>query len=269
MTLDPSLVLSAVATWLLGAGLRIAVILALALAALWLSNRWLRRLFSALQTVAPGQQQRTRTLAGLAQGTVSMVIVIGTALSVLSALSVPVGPLVASAGIVGIAIAVGSQALVRDVLAGLFILVENQFVIGEQVKIAGVSGEVERVGLRATWLRDSLGQLHVVPNSTIGVVTNLSRQYAVVAVRLAMSATMGPEQIAAALEKVTAAAAADAELGPLLLAAPFWRGPEDVSGTSIAYEVVARVVPNGTERARRRLRLLALDETRSGGLQLV
>src|SRR5437879_10175509 len=87
------------------------------------------------------------------------------------------GPLLASAGIAGLAIGFGAQTLVKDVINGFFILAENQFEVGETVRVAGVQGAVEEITMRRTILRDVDGTLHVVPNSKIEIVSNMTRDW--------------------------------------------------------------------------------------------
>jgi small conductance mechanosensitive channel len=96
---------------------------------------------------------------------------------------VDVGPAIAGLGVVGIAVGFGAQTLIRDWLAGIFIVLENQFSEGDHVRIAGVDGVVEDFGLRRTTLRDAEGTLHTVPNGAIVVSSNLTRPHRVVAPR--------------------------------------------------------------------------------------
>jgi small conductance mechanosensitive channel len=122
-------------------------------------------------------ERRVTTLGDLLVTIAGVVIVVVAALMVLQAFNVDIGPAVASLGIAGLAIGFGAQALIRDWLAGVFIVAENQFNAGEQVRIAGVEGVVEDFTLRRTMLRDADGTVHHVPNGQIIVASNLSRGY--------------------------------------------------------------------------------------------
>jgi small conductance mechanosensitive channel len=126
--------------------------------------------------MTPGELElRVRTLQRLAIRIAASVIVIVAALMILDQFAVDIGPAIAGLGVVGIAVGLGAQTLVKDWLAGIFIVLENQFSAGERVRIAGVEGVVEDFSLRRTTLRDTDGTVHTVPNGQIIVASNLSR----------------------------------------------------------------------------------------------
>jgi small conductance mechanosensitive channel len=120
-------------------------------------------------------ERRIRTLQRLANRVAGAVIVIVATLMVLEKFDVDIGPAIAGLGVIGIAVGLGAQTLVKDWLAGIFIVIENQYSAGDLVRIAGVEGEVEDFSLRRTTLRDPDGTVHTVPNGQIIVASNLSR----------------------------------------------------------------------------------------------
>jgi small-conductance mechanosensitive channel len=120
-------------------------------------------------------ERRVRTLQRLAIRVAGSVIVIVATLMVLERFDIDIGPAIAGLGVVGIAVGLGAQTLVKDWLAGIFVVIENQYSAGDQVRIAGVEGEVEDFSLRRTTLRDADGTVHTVPNGQIIVASNLSR----------------------------------------------------------------------------------------------
>jgi moderate conductance mechanosensitive channel len=120
-------------------------------------------------------ERRVTTLAGLALRIAGAVIAVIGVLMVLSEFEIDIGPAIAGLGVVGIAVGFGAQTLVRDWLAGIFIVLENQYNLGDLVRIAGVSGVVEELSLRRTMLRDTDGAVHIVPNGQIVVASNLTR----------------------------------------------------------------------------------------------
>ncbi|HEX3220398.1 MAG TPA: mechanosensitive ion channel domain-containing protein [Candidatus Limnocylindria bacterium] len=135
-----------------------------------------RRSSTASALMAPGElQRRVHTLQRLAIRVIGSVIVIVAVLMILDQFAVDIGPAIAGLGVVGIAVGLGAQTLVKDWLAGIFIVLENQFSAGERVRIAGVEGIVEDFSLRRTTLRDADGTVHTVPNGQIIVASNLSR----------------------------------------------------------------------------------------------
>jgi moderate conductance mechanosensitive channel len=120
-------------------------------------------------------ERRVRTLQRLATRIAAALILVIATLMILEQFTIDIGPAIAGLGVVGIAVGLGAQTLVRDWLAGIFIVLENQYSGGELVRIAGVEGSVEDFSLRRTVLRDADGTVHTVPNGQIIVASNLSR----------------------------------------------------------------------------------------------
>lgn len=155
-----------------------------------------KRLPSGIRT---GQ---VRTLAGVINSVGVFIILFGAALQVLSILGLNLGPLLASAGIAGLAIGFGAQTLVKDVINGFFILLEDQFNIGDVIRVAGVKGTVEAMSLRRTTLRDDDGTVHTVPNSEIKIVSNMTRDWSQVALRVTVAYSEPSDRIVNLLKKV-------------------------------------------------------------------
>ena len=131
-------------------------------------------------------QRRTATIGGLLDNAVTVVIAFVAVLMVLRELSVDIMPILTGAGIAGLAIGFGAQNLVRDVISGFFLILEDQVRVGDLAKINGVAGIVEQINLRTIVLRDGEGAVQVFPNGTVGTLANLSKHfaYAVVDVRV-------------------------------------------------------------------------------------
>jgi small conductance mechanosensitive channel len=123
-------------------------------------------------------QQRTETLRHIVRSVSRAILIIVVVLTISSELGFNIGPILASAGIVGLAVGFGAQSLVRDVIAGFFILFEDQYGVGDVVKVGDLSGVVERMTLRATVLRNLEGQVHVIPNGNIHTVTVMTKEWA-------------------------------------------------------------------------------------------
>jgi moderate conductance mechanosensitive channel len=160
--------------------IRIGAIVAVAGVATWICLALVRRFRARVDAEdgpLPDLRRRSRTLASVLRGTIIVVIWTVAAISVLDQGGVQVAPILAAAGIAGIALGFGAQSLVRDILAGFFILLENQYDVGDVIRVAGVVGSVEAVNLRTTVLRDEDGSRHVVPNGEIAVSTNLTKIY--------------------------------------------------------------------------------------------
>lgn len=162
------------------------------------------------------EELRIRTVTTVFHRTAWTVIIAIGFITALSEFGVNIGPLLASAGIVGLAIGFGAQSLVRDAINGMFILLENQYAIGDAVVIAGKEGMVEDVNLRRTVLRDLDGAVHYIPNSQVGVASNLTRLSA----RLAATRKVDLKKAAAVIDDVGRELSTDPYFGKLMLAPP-------------------------------------------------
>jgi small conductance mechanosensitive channel len=182
-------------------------ILFIVLAAIVLGRVW--RL--AIGRVAALQEKRVpsevrarqiRTLASVINSIGELVIAFVATLMVLDRLGLNLGPLLASAGVAGLAIGFGAQTLVHDFINGFFILMDNQYDIGDNIRIAGVKGTVEDMTLRRTVLRDDDGTVHIVPNSQITIVSNTTRDLSQLTMRVVVAYTENSDRIIQLLQQV-------------------------------------------------------------------
>jgi small conductance mechanosensitive channel len=146
--------------------------------------------------------QQVRTLGTVLTGLGVFVILFVAALWVLKVIGVNLVPVLASAGIAGLAIGFGAQTLVKDFINGFFILLENQYDIGDTIRIAGVKGTVEKMSLRMTALRDDDGTLHLVPNSAVQIVSNTTRGWAQLALRVAVAYNEPSDKVIQLLQQI-------------------------------------------------------------------
>jgi small-conductance mechanosensitive channel len=146
--------------------------------------------------------QQIRTLASVITSVGVFVIFFIAILEVLSFLGMNLGPMLASAGIAGLAIGFGAQTMVHDFINGFFILFENQYDLGDMVRIAGVKGTVEKMSLRQTVLRDEDGTIHIVPNSAIQIVSNTTRDWSQFPLRVVVAYNEPSEKIIRLLKEV-------------------------------------------------------------------
>lgn len=199
--------------------LRIGIILVAAWVALALSRRLIPLMRRQLQkrTDDPEQLKRLETLGRVFRYIIAVVVSLIAGMLVLSELGISIAPILASAGVVGLAIGFGAQSLVKDYFTGLFLLLENQIHQGDVVEIAGLGGLVEEVTLRHIRLRDYEGSVHYVPNSAITTVTNRSRDYAYALVDIGVAYREDVEAVFEVIRETAAAIRADAALGPLIL----------------------------------------------------
>jgi small-conductance mechanosensitive channel len=179
----PELSWAAVATWLVNHGIRILVI-AIVATVLWFAlnkflppivNRGVAR--TKYKESKEGLQKRASTLLSIFKGMGRVFLVIVAIIMVLDEVGIPVTPVLAGFGIAGIAIGFGAQYLIRDLIAGIFIIMENQYRVGDVVRIADIGGLVEDITLRKTVLRDLDGIVHHVPNGEIKTASNFTRHF--------------------------------------------------------------------------------------------
>jgi len=184
---------------------RIALILVLAFLGLRLFKVIVQKMV-AFQSKRPSQAvraQQIQTLAGVINSIGVFLIVFVSGLEVLQELDINLAPLLASAGIAGLAIGFGAQTLVKDVINGFFILLENQYDLGDVVRIAGVKGTVEAMSMRTTTLRDDDGTIHVVPNSEIHIVSNTTRDWSQLTMRVIVAFEEPSEKILKLLREIS------------------------------------------------------------------
>jgi small-conductance mechanosensitive channel len=158
----------------------VAVVWVFAWLAYWVVKRIARRIIATVDdgddSTMTAAEKRGHTVAQLLRSVGRVVILIIAGLLTVGQF-IPIGPLLAAASILGLAVSFGAQSLVKDVIAGFFILVENQFAVGDVIEAGGKSGTVERMTLRVAMLRDLRGVLHIVPNGQITTVSNLTRSW--------------------------------------------------------------------------------------------
>ncbi|HQD36438.1 MAG TPA: mechanosensitive ion channel family protein [Thermodesulfovibrio thiophilus] len=159
--------------------LHIIVILILTWLALRLAKRFSAGLIRLIIRKKEDEefQKRTTTLGNIVRYALISIIVAISGITVLREVGIDTGPILATAGIGGLAIGFGAQSLVKDVISGFFILMEDQIRVGDVVEIGGKSGSVEKISLKTTVLRDMSGNVHYVPNGQISVVTNMTKEY--------------------------------------------------------------------------------------------
>jgi small conductance mechanosensitive channel len=236
---------------------RIIVVILLAFILIRLLHLVTRRLASFSQSQGlPGgvRAQQLRTLASVINGVGLFVILFLAAMQVLQVVRINIGPLLASAGVVGLAVGFGAQTLVHDVINGFFILMENQYDVGDVIKISNVTGTVERMTLRRTVLRDADGTLHTIPNSQIAVVSNMTRDWTQSSVHVAVSYQENSDRVIGLLREVGNDLHNDPEYNALLVADPQVPGIERVSPNEVDYLMLIKTKPGAQYAVLRELR---------------
>jgi len=197
------------------------------------------------------------------------VVILGIAvMAVLGLFDVDLGPAIAGLGLVGLGVALGAQGLVKDIVAGAFILAENHYGRGDIVTIADVTGTVEDLGLRRTVLRDFDGTVHVVPNGLIGVASNLTRVWARVVVDIPIRDPAQVDDATALIDGAGVAMAADPRWKRKMLSAPKVDRVKSISGAGVILKVVGSVTASDRWDAAGDLRGRILAALSGAGIEL-
>jgi small conductance mechanosensitive channel len=262
-----------------GHGMRLAVILLIALILNRLLRTLTRRLIPAVGVETVGRiarmrEQHVKTLAGLLYSAGTAVILIGAILTALPELGFNITPIAAVAGLASLAFGFGAQHVVRDIINGFFMIIEDQFVVGETVRIGAVVGRVEHITLRRTVIRDVQGAVVTIPNGEITQVANLSRDWGQVFVDVDLSLESSSDAALAALERVSAEFRTDAAWSPVLVDGPRVLGIETFGAGGATLRLQLRTIPGRQDDAARELRRriqngFEQDHIRWGGVRRV
>lgn len=212
-------------------------------------------------------QARTKTLGSVLRSVNAVVVLTVTVMMVLRSLGIPLTPLLASAGVGGVAIGFGAQSLVKDYLSGIFMILEDQFGVGDFVDLGEASGTIEEVGLRVTRLRDVGGQVWYVRNGEILRVGNLSQGWSTGTVVVPVAADSDPEKVLAVLEKTMDEIENDQDLADVLLERPNVAGIDTVSGGTMTVKIFAKCAPNQHWKVQRTILQQAVEDLRRAGIR--
>lgn len=254
-------------------GVRIVLILAGSFALLRFSRFIIRKLEkSAVEKHEKRSQfersKQVATLGRILRNASAVAIVVVAIIMVLDSLGIDIGPLLAGAGVVGLALGFGAQSLVRDVISGFFILLENHFGVGDVIQAAGVSGLVESMTLRVTVLRDLEGRVHVIPNGEIKVMTNLTKEWSRAVIDVVVPAKEKIDQATAILRAVGEELARDPQLGPFILQPLEVLGLEQVANSQATLRVMIKTAPRQQWDVSREFRRRLLDAFEARGIEV-
>jgi small-conductance mechanosensitive channel len=222
-----------------------------------------RRLPPGLRT------QQIKTVAGVINSVAVFVIVFVAVLMILAELNLHLEPLLASAGVAGLAIGFGAQSLVHDFINGFYILLENQYDIGDSIKIAGVKGSVEEMTLRHTVLRDDDGTLHTVPNSAIQIVSNMTRDWSQLTLRVTAAYGESSDKVVALLGEIGTEVRHDPAYADDIVSDIQVPGIDKVSNGEVEYLMIVKTKPNRQYGVSRELRRRIKDRFHKENIQTV
>jgi moderate conductance mechanosensitive channel len=257
----------------LGHGTRLLAILLIALVLVRVLRIVTRRLVAAASAqsaarVARMREQQTRTLAGILYSGGTAVILVVAVLTALPEFGFNITPVAAAAGLASLAIGFGAQHIVRDFINGFFTVLEDQYVVGDLVRIGDVVGRVEHMTLRRTVLRDPQGAVVTIPNGEITKVANLSRDWGQLFLDATVAVDQPLDEALNALEDVATEFRGDPSWSPMLLDGPRVLGVESLSPTGTTVRLQVRTAPTRQDDVARELRRRIQIELTGRGIQL-
>jgi small conductance mechanosensitive channel len=217
-------------------------------------------------TATPRRAQRARTMGSVLRSISSTVILVVGAVMVLAEFGVALAPILASAGIVGVAVGFGAQNLVRDFLSGMFMLLEDQYGVGDIIDVGEASGVVEAVGLRITTLRDHQGTVWYVRNGEILRVGNKSQGYAVAVIDLPLAHTADIPGASAIVERIVTERIAEKDVTDSVLEPPELLGVERVGPEGVTLRLTVKVKPGEQFAVQRALNAAIADAFEDAGV---
>jgi moderate conductance mechanosensitive channel len=233
--------------WAAETGVRIAAILALAFVVIRLLAGVI---VGAEQEMAVGmgldaleRRKRAQTLASVVRRALSALIWTTAVLVVLRELDVDITPVLTGAGIVGLAIGFGAQTLVRDIISGFFLIIEDQVRVGDVAVVNNIGGLVEQINLRTIVLRDLTGAVHVIPNGEIKTLSNRTKDFSYYVIEISVGYEEDTDRVVAAVQRAGAELATDPVHGPNMLAPVEVMGVDDFKDSAVAMKFRIKTVP--------------------------
>ena len=239
--------LTALTDWGLRSGLRIGVIVLLAYAAIRVTSAVVQTLESEVaRQPGPDGLERTKranTLGGLIRNVVGALVVGVAILMALQELNINIMPLLTGAGIAGLAVGFGAQTLVRDIISGFFLILEDQVRVGDVAEIDGTSGLVERIGLRTIVLRDLTGTVHIIPNGGITKLSNLTKDFSYYLINMGVAYKEDTDVVVQVMKEVADELKADPAYGANILQALEVLGVDSFDDSQVTIKVRIKTVP--------------------------
>lgn len=260
----------AVRDWVLTSGLHIVIILLGGV----VGYRSLRVLATRLESLIAGaaptdeEVQRAKTLTRVVHSTALVAMATIAGLMILRELGLDITPLIAGAGVAGVALGLGAQTLVRDVIGGFLILLEDQFAVGDTIRVGDIGGAVEKMTLRATFLRDLEGTLHVIPNGEMRIVSNLTKNWSRAMVDLGVAYEEDIGRVVATLGKIGHELYQDEEFAFLLLEEPAVTGVEALGDWAVTVRIMVKTKPGKQWQMARELRRRIKESFEQEGIEM-
>lgn len=248
--------------WLLTSGLRVVLVLAIAWGLLRAVRVGLDRFETRVMANAGPSgfenAKRTKTLSDMLQNVASLAIIVIALLTVLQELQVNIMPILTGAGILGLAVGFGAQTLVKDIISGFFLILENQVRVGDVAQINGTGGKVEAINLRTIVLRDQGGIVHIFPCGSINTLANLTKDFSYALLDIDVAYKHDTDEVVAVMVKTAEELRQDSVFGPTTLEPLEVIGVENFGESSVTIRVRMKTLPlqqwNIAREYRRRLK---------------
>jgi small conductance mechanosensitive channel len=248
VNIDP--ITSAITTWLTEHGIIVAIIIAAAV----LINKLIKLILPLfiqrfVRVRGKGKRardeidKRSKTLSGFLTSTITIIIVILALFMILSEIGVDIGPLLAGAGVAGIALGFGAQKLISDIVNGIFIVLEDYYNKGDVVKVADITGIVEDVNIRRTTVRDLSGIVHIIPNGEIKVASNYTKEWARIHIDIPVAYGEDLDRVSAVINRVGMELAKDPKYKKMIISAPQVLRVHNFGDSAIDIKVLGDVKP--------------------------
>jgi len=237
-----------ISSWFVTHGFKIAIIFIVAFFARKFSHIFVKKfirkiIVSSLFRSKESERKREDTLIKIINSTISVVTILIAGLMILQELGVDIGPILAAAGIAGLAFGFGGQYLIRDIISGLFIILENQYRVGDAVCFGETCGLVEDISLRMTTLRDLDGTVHHIPHGEIKGVSNLSKEFSRVNLNVGIAYDSNLEKVIAVVNKVGQELSEDIEWKDLIIKPPQFLRVDDFADSAIIIKILGETKP--------------------------
>lgn len=221
--------------------LEITLILIVSWIAVRLGKKFIKKVFLIrMRSPLNHSERRQRTISRLLQSIISYAVYFSAIVAILSSLEIKIAGLLAGAGIVGLAIGFGAQSLVKDVITGFFIIFEDQFGVGDYIKINGAEGTVVEIGLRTTKINGATGEQFIIPNGSIGEIVNYSVNNSKIFIDLQMTSDADFEKAESIIKKYLESLP---DVHKELVTVPAFLGVQNVKGTEVTIRIVAETLP--------------------------
>ncbi len=214
------------------------------------------------------REQRAQTVAGLLNNVAAVAIALVAFLLVLTNFGIDIGPLLATAGILSLAVSFGAQSLVKDIISGAMIIMEGQYAVGDVVRIGDIAGLVERINLRTTILRDLQGVVHVVPNGQIEILSNMTKGWSRAVLDIGVAYKEDVDRVMDVLREIGAEMRADPEWGPLMMEDVEIAGLDQFADSAVVIRLLSKTLPQKQWSVAREMRRRIKNRFDAEGIEI-